>query len=96
MLTTIVGSCALLLESFVRLDGQPFYGDHPSMFATFALLLLAAELKPMSSLTDDTELTASWAFAFTLLLVAPSAGALLAVALAPLATDIHQRSGRCP
>lgn len=91
MVVTTLAAAVLLVEAFVLLDGSPFYGEHPSAFVLFTLLLFATELRPMPSLTDDTELTASWAFAFTLLFIAPIAGALLAVAIAPTITDVRKR-----
>lgn len=91
MTGTNLAGLVLLVGSLTALDGDPLWGDHPAAYAVFALLLLATELRPMPSLTDDTELTASWAFAFTLLFIAPVAGAVVAVALAPVITDIQQR-----
>ncbi len=88
---TILGGVALLVGAFAQLGSSPIYGDHPWPVLVFTVLLFAAELKAMPSLTDDTELTASWAFAFTLLLIAPLAGAVTAVAIAPMARDIHGR-----
>ena len=91
MATTIAAGAALIFGGFMTLDGSPFYGDHPAAYAVFVVLLFATELRPMPSLTDDTELTASWAFAFTLLFIAPTAGAVAAVAVSPLIADIKQR-----
>ncbi len=88
---TSLAALLVVVAAVAGLQGASPIGDHAPAFAVFAVLLLAAELRPMPSLTDDTELTASWAFAFTLLLIAPLAGALIAVGLAPLASDLHKR-----
>ncbi len=88
LIVTIIAGAALLVESFRALDGTPFYSDHPRVYLVFVVLLLVTELRPMPSLTDDTELTASWAFAFTLLFVSTVAGAVLAVMTASLANDL--------
>ncbi|MEM7272948.1 MAG: EAL domain-containing protein [Actinomycetota bacterium] len=88
---TIVAGVALAIGSFQALDGAAFYGDHPVVFALFVVLLIATELRPNPSLTDDTELTASWAFAFTLLFIAPVFGAVLAVAVTSMANDLLNR-----
>ncbi len=88
---TTLAALAIVAASVVGLDGASPFGDHVPAFIVFALLLLATELRPIPSLTDDTELTASWAFAFTLLLIAPLAGALIAIGLAPLASDLYKR-----
>ena len=86
---TIAGGVVLLARSLAGLDGEAFYGDHPAIYVVFAALLFATELRPMPSLTDDTELTASWAFAFTLLFVAPVAGAVLAVMVTSTVNDLR-------
>lgn len=80
---------SLVLAALLTVGDQPLVGDHPVAFLVFLVLLIATELKPMPSLTDDTELTASWAFAFTLLFIAPLAGALLAVWVTALAADFR-------
>ncbi len=61
LIVTITAGAVLLIESFRALNGTPFYGDHPTVYLVFVVLLLVTELRPMPSLTDDTELTASWA-----------------------------------
>ncbi len=88
---TVIAAMLLVAVSIQQLHGVPPWGFHPAAFVVFGLLLFASELKPIPSLTDDTELTASWAFAFTLLLIAPLAGALIAVGLAPIASDLRKR-----
>ena len=89
--STIAAGVALLVQSFRVLAGADFYGDHGAMYLVFAVLLLGTELRPIPSLTDDTELTASWAFAFTLLFVAPLAGAVLAVMATSTIIDLANR-----
>ncbi len=88
---SVLAAACLWFGTYAELDGASLLGDHPEMFIVFALLLVATELKPMPSLTDDTELTASWAFAFTLLFTAPTAGALAAVGIAPIIGDLRRR-----
>lgn len=93
---TMAGGVLLAVRSFQALGDRPFYGDHPAIYVVFAVLLFATEFRPIPSLTDDTELTASWAFAFTLLFVAPLAGAVLAVMGASSINDLlnHKRLDR--
>ena len=91
LLGTVVAGGGLLALSFSDLEGQPFYGDHLAVYLVFAVLLFATELRPMQSLTDDTELTASWAFAFTLLFVSPMAGAVTAVMATSIINDLLGR-----
>ena len=88
---TMAAGVLLVVRSFQALDSRPFYGDHPAIYVVFAVLLFATEFRPIPSLTDDTELTASWAFAFTLLFVAPLAGAVLAVIGASAINDLLNR-----
>ncbi|MEM7338455.1 MAG: EAL domain-containing protein [Actinomycetota bacterium] len=91
LLATIVAGGVLVALAFRSLGGTSFLGEHPAVFAVFAVLLLVTELRPMPSLTDDTELTASWAFAFTLLFVSPLAGAVVAVMATSLVNDLIGR-----
>ncbi len=63
-------------------------GDHPIVFATFAVLLVATEARPMTYLADGGEVTASWTFAFALLFVAPAAACLSVVAATALGIDL--------
>ncbi|MEM7324828.1 MAG: bifunctional diguanylate cyclase/phosphodiesterase [Actinomycetota bacterium] len=91
LLCTIAAGALLLVHATRTLEDEPFYGDHPLIFLAFCGLLFAAELRPMPSLTDETELTASWAFAFTLLFVAPLAGAVGAVMVCSTINDLRNR-----
>jgi diguanylate cyclase (GGDEF)-like protein len=88
---TIAAGGILLVHASQTLGSEAFYGDHPSIYFAFAALLFATEFRPMPSLTDDTELTASWAFAFTLLFVAPVAGAAGAVVITSTVNDLINR-----
>ncbi len=85
----IAGGLAVVIGGLVQLDGTPLTGDHPATFLAFAILLVATEFKPMPSLTDGTELTASWAFAFTLFFLGPTAGAIATVAGVALLADFR-------
>ncbi|MEM9135203.1 MAG: EAL domain-containing protein [Actinomycetota bacterium] len=91
LIGTVIAGGALLMQSFRNLDGEPFYGRHPAIYLVFVFLLFATELQPVPSLTDDTELTASWAFAFTLLLISPIAGSVVAVMATSIANDLLGR-----
>ena len=74
-------------------------GRQPAAFLALAALLIVAELRPIpwSRSGDRSDLTASWTFAFAILLLAPLGGALLATAVATLIGDLSQRkpASRC-
>ncbi len=88
---SVLAAVLVVGAAVAGLHGASPVGDHQAAFVVFAALLLATELRPIPSLTDDTVLTASWAVAFTLLLLAPLAGALLAVGIAPVFSDLKKR-----
>lgn len=73
--------------------GREPTGPRPDLFWLFLALFAFAEARPMAWLRRDEggEVTASWTFAFALLLVAPPAGALLGVACACLLSDALHR-----
>src|SRR5438270_4250279 len=68
-------------------------GRQPAAFFVLSGFLLLAELRPIpwSRSVDRGDLTASWTFAFAILLLAPLGGALLATAVATFVGDVARR-----
>ncbi|MGH1503077.1 MAG: putative bifunctional diguanylate cyclase/phosphodiesterase [Acidimicrobiales bacterium] len=92
-ITSVIAAGIGAVAVMVALGGDEPWGAHPATFALFAVFLLVTELAPMQSLTDDTELTGSWAFAFTLYFLAPPAAPLATVALVALVVGVVGRRG---
>jgi len=79
--------------TLVRADFRTMPGRHPLIFWVLAGCLTLSELRPIKWLrrSEGGEVTASWTFAFALLLVAPPAGALLCIAAASLVGDLTSK-----
>ena len=82
----------VMAANFMRRQ-TPLLGDRPTVFLLFAALLVGSELRPISWLRrqEGGEVTASWAFGFALLLLAPAASAITAMAAASLVGDLVNR-----
>ena len=91
-LITIAGLGVLALEVHRLPTAQPF-GTEPWLFAAFAALLVLAETQslPWIARVGGGEVTASGAFAFALLLIAPPAPGLVMLAFATAVSDMLQR-----
>ncbi len=88
-LFTLAGMAGLVTA--IVLAGKPIWGPHPAAVALFALLVIVAELRPIPSLKDSTEVTASFMFGFALLLLAPPATGIAVMGFAALAPDLRDR-----
>jgi len=82
---------ASVVYTLLASRNERLIGDHPLLLLTFALLLVAAEARPMLHLVKSSEITGSWTFAFAMLFVAPPPLCLIAMALATLSVDLRQR-----
>ena len=93
--SVIVAGVVVLGALAAHLDLGTATGSTPFAFWLFAGLLVAGELKTMPWIRrhDGGELTASWAFAGALLLMAPIASAVMAMAAASLLGDAAHRKG---
>src|SRR4051812_7474187 len=90
---------ALLIVSLRSIPFKHLMGRQPAAFVAMTAFLVLAELRPIpwSRSGDSGDLTASWTFAFAILLLAPLGGALAATAFATLLGDLSQRKSvdRC-
>ncbi len=88
----VVGAAAVLVAALADIPAAELAGPRPMLFWLFASLLLITELRPIPWLTrGGTQVTASWTFACSLLLLAPAGGALLAMATASALGDLRGR-----
>ncbi len=88
-LTMVIGGGAAILGlSLYGLDSESALGERPILFVTFAVLLVAAESRPLTFLVNGGAATASWTFAFALLFVAPTGTVLALVAATALMVDL--------
>ncbi len=87
----VLASIAVHAYAIQSLSGADFTGGYPLAFATFALLLVATELRPMPINGDESVVTASFVFSFALLFLSPLAGALFAVTITALIGDLITR-----
>lgn len=86
---TLAGMASLITA--IVIAPKPIWGPHPATVALFALLVIVAELRPIPSLKDGTEVTASFMFGFALLLLAPAAAGIAVMGFAALAPDLRDR-----
>lgn len=86
---TVAGVVAL--AAALQVASSPLWGPHPLTVALFGLLVIVAELRPIPSLKDGAEVTASFTFGFALLLLAPSATGIALMGFAALAPDLRDR-----
>ncbi len=84
---SIAVAAALLFLALAVHEGERGLGPHPMLFVSFAFLVVALDIRPHPSLTEDSTFTFSWTFAFALLLVAPVWAGVLACATASLTSD---------
>ena len=90
----VIAAGAVAVAAALLLDGSSdLTGESSDLFWLFLVLFTLAEARPMAWLRRDEggEVTASWTFAFALLLVAPPSGVLLGVACACLLSDALHR-----
>jgi diguanylate cyclase (GGDEF)-like protein len=91
---TVAGS-AVLATVVATTSPAEITGPAPLAFWLFVLCVLATEVRPITWLHRHHrgDVTLSWVFGFSLLLIAPPAGALLSMAVASLLGDrIHEKS----
>ncbi len=85
-----VAASVILVMLWLNHEG-PILGSHPALVVIFSTLVIALEVRPLPSLTEDSFFTFSWTFAFTLLLVAPIEVALSVCAAATVLADLSTR-----
>jgi diguanylate cyclase (GGDEF)-like protein len=71
----VVAAIAVVVEVSRGIDLHKPFGAYPAQFASFALLGVLAELRPLKWLNRQSggEVTASWTFSFALIFLAPAA-----------------------
>ena len=92
LFTTLTATLAV--TAFVMVFSQTrsgFLGDHAVLVATFAGLLVFLELRPLPSLSEPVDLSFSWAFAYTLLFLAPPVTAMVIASLTMVAAGIKTK-----
>ncbi len=93
--TSTVTAVGLALPFLVPLGnpGMSWTGDHRLTLLAFAIMYALSELRPMTWLSkfDGGEVTASWTFAFSMLLIAPMRTALVVVGVLTLLAELLHR-----
>jgi diguanylate cyclase (GGDEF)-like protein len=71
----VVAAIVVVAKAFARINLHQPFGSYPAQFASFALLGVLAELRPLKWLNRQSggEVTASWTFSFALIFLAPAA-----------------------
>jgi len=90
-MTLVMAAAAFVLGAqLAGVDRDAAFGPRPTLFALFAVLLVAAESQSLPWLHrhEGGEVTASGTFAMALLLIAPAGTALATIALATAAVEI--------
>src|SRR5205814_5885991 len=84
---------ALLVVAVVSTSRDQLLGHDPAAFVALGSFLVLAELRPIPWFRNGErgDLTASWTFAFAILLLAPLGGALAVTALATIVGEVSQR-----
>jgi diguanylate cyclase (GGDEF)-like protein len=90
VVASVAAAMAVIGSLYIH-DG--FSLNEPLIAAMFTVLLIAAELVPLRwlKINESSEITASWAFAFALLLVESTLVAIVAMAGASILADLVHR-----
>lgn len=91
VVVSVAGCLAMGLHLSASLKTGSFFGEYPWLLLTLAVLVAAAELRPVLFMSNGTGATSSWTFAFAMLFIAPPAACLAVSVLARVCSDMSNK-----